>query len=204
MKPEGILSNFPYKGPNSTSSSLPLNTCWVSCPGGGLRLKQDGAQKDPPSSLKHMQKTHICRHTNPNNLQACAHRCAPHVSLGHRWMHVCRVMQTLFFLPVGSPSQSDMATERRGSGQCLLLSAEFLQPVASPESVPPFFCFAVPPIRLFYALSCQTLSLFSFLTLVYLLVLPPSLPLSLSPQSDQWPVDVPIKDHTSCYWTLNL
>lgn len=48
---KGIHSKFPYKASSWTGSSLQLNTCWVSCPSRGFRLKQDGLRKTPTPPL---------------------------------------------------------------------------------------------------------------------------------------------------------
>lgn len=68
-------------------------------------------------------------HENPNSLKAGMHLI--HLSWTH--MHA----EEAFCLPVGSPSQSDMARERRGSVSSVTSWVSALQTVASYESVPP-------------------------------------------------------------------
>lgn len=101
---DGICSKSPYKGPNWTSYSLQLNICWVSCPSGGFGLKQNGPRETPPfpQTYTQWQKT-IYRH-------ACTH--TSYISVKHECTREYRFhTSSLFLLPIGSPSQSDMATD---------------------------------------------------------------------------------------------
>lgn len=131
MKPEGRLSKFPYKGPNSTSSSFAVE-CWPGEPShaGALWLKRPPPPAPPtPPYRKHIQKTHMqSRRTDPNSLGAHVRVIYLSWTPVHAEERLCS--------PVGSPSQSDMVREeRRGPGQRVLLSAEFLHSVESSQSV---------------------------------------------------------------------
>lgn len=165
----------------------------------GLDQNRVGPKRKTPS-LKHTQKMHMYRHTNPNNLQASMQRYAPHILLLNTgaWSQEC------FCLPVGSPSQSDMAREGRGSGECLLLSAESLQAALQ-------YLFSVCLTNSLFFGSKQPDPLYHTHTqthclafLLYFVSPCPPHSLCLFQQSDQWLLDMPIKHHTLCYWTLNL
>ncbi len=106
IKPKGILSKFPYKGPNWTSSSLQLNTCWVSCLSGGLRLKQNRPRKTPPPLPNICRNTHVQTHKSKLFTSTCAKICASYVSLQRRYMHLYK---GLF-----SPTRGKPLTVRHG------------------------------------------------------------------------------------------
>lgn len=113
MKAEGRLSKFPYKGPNSTSSSFAVEYL----PGepshtGALWLKRPPPPAPPtPPYRKHIQKTHMqSRHTDPNSVEA--HERVIYLS----WTPVHA--EECLCSPIGSPSQSDMVREERTRTAC--------------------------------------------------------------------------------------
>lgn len=120
---------------------------------------------------------HIC--TADAQIQTVyKHVHTSYISLEHKCMH-----KNVFSLPVGGPSQSDMA--RRVSSLVSWVSAEC--------------CLLWSGTSLF--LLVTRLTTLSYFTLC-LIVLPLSLP--LSKQSDQWPADMPFKHRTLSHWILNL
>lgn len=186
MKPEGILSKFPYKGPNWTSSSpaaeylLGELSQW--------RLKQDGPRETP--SLKHTQKTHM--HGRRTEIQTVwKHGCTSYISLEHT-----RMQKRRFAYPWVAP-HSQTWPERE-------------------EDQDTVFCHQLSLCRLLLLMSlcllvvlvlCVGLQVFRLLVCLalwlHLVSFCPS-PLSPSKHSDQWLVDMPIKYHILCYWALNL
>lgn len=178
---KGIRSKFPYKASSWTGSSLQLNICWVSCPSRGFRLKQDGLRKTPTPPTCSPPHTHHhplpplpksfpsfkCTHSERKQRSKCRwyriqfpdlQDVHSHISLSNTCVNIPmqKSRRLGLLLPIGSPSQSDMATEVRDSvfpGQLGVSSWLLLLYLCLLQCVVQLFAFY------FYLLDCFTLRL---------------------------------------------
>lgn len=109
--------SFPYKGPNRTGSSLQLNTCWVSCLSGGLRLKTGRAKRERHSPSNTHREQHTCADTQIQTVYK--HIFSPHISVLNT--DVCTCAQVFAYPWVAPHTQT---WPQRGEGQDSVFSCQ--------------------------------------------------------------------------------